>query len=133
MLSHRPDFLRKVLFADAATCTACGLFMVAAARPFGQVAQIPPEVLLYAGLSLFPIAGFIALVAARAARSMAAVGVVIAGNLGWTAASFWLMTSGAIAPTALGHLFLGAQAATVLALTALELQGARRLGQNTTA
>ena len=133
MFSHRSDFLRKVLFADAATCTVCGLFMVVSARPFGQLTEIPPEILLYAGLALLPIAGFIALVAARAARSVAAIGVVIVGNLGWSAASVWLSTSGVIAPTPLGQLFLGAQAASVLALTALELRGAQRLGQGATA
>ena len=133
MFTHRPDFLRTVLFADSATCVACGLFMVAAARPFASVSQIPLEVLRYAGLSLFPIAVFIALVAARAARSLPAVGVVIAGNLAWSAASFWLMSSRVIAPTTLGQLFIGAQAATVLALTTLELRGVMRLGRRATA
>jgi hypothetical protein len=129
MLTTRPDFLRKVLFADAATCTACGLFMFVLANPFGQLTRIPPALLLYAGLSLLPIAAFIALIGARAARSVAAVSFVIAGNLGWSAASFWVMTSGVIAPTTLGTLFLGAQAATVLALTVLELRGVMRLAR----
>lgn len=127
MLTNRPDFLRKVLFADAATCAFCGLFMFVLARPFGQLTRLPPELLVNAGLALFPIGGFIALVGARAARSVPAVSVVIAGNMGWSAASFWLMTSGAIAPTTLGNLFLGAQAAAVLALTVLELRGVMRL------
>src|SRR5688572_30253884 len=107
MFTHRPDFLRQVLFADSATCAACGLFMVAAARPFASLSQIPPELLRYAGLALFPIAVFIALVAARGARSLPAVGAVIAGNLAWIAASLWLMTSGIISPTTLGVVFLG--------------------------
>ena len=82
MQTIRSDrFLRNVLFLDAATCTGCGLSMVLAARPFGQLANLPPELLLYAGLSLLPIAGFFAWVGAKALDSAAALSAVIGGNL----------------------------------------------------
>ncbi len=43
MLENRSArFLRNVLWIDAATCVACGLFMVVTARPFGQLAHLPP-------------------------------------------------------------------------------------------
>ncbi|HTV20548.1 MAG TPA: hypothetical protein VMG12_17815 [Polyangiaceae bacterium] len=127
MQTLRSDrFLRNVLFLDAATCTGCGLLMVLAARPFGQLAHLPPELLLYAGLSLFPIAGFFAWVGAKALHSAAALTAVIGGNLGWAIASFWLLLGGAVAPNALGQVFIAAQAAVVLALTAAELKGALR-------
>jgi hypothetical protein len=122
-------FLRTVLFLDAATCTACGLLMVLTARPFGQLASLPPELLLYAGLALFPIAGFFAWVAAKALHSAAALTLVIGGNLAWTAASFWLLLGGAIAPNGLGQVFIAGQAVVVLALTACELRGATRTAQ----
>jgi hypothetical protein len=128
MIENRSDrFLRNVLRIDAATCVVCGLFMVVAARPFGQLAHLPPPLLLYAGLSLLPIAAFIAGVGARASRSFAAIATVIAGNLGWSAASIWLLLSGAIAPTALGDLFIAVQTVVVLALTACEVRGLLRL------
>jgi hypothetical protein len=93
----------------------------------GQLMHLPPALLSYAGLSLLPIAGFIVWVGARASRSLAAVATVIAVNLGWSAASVWLVLGGAVAPTALGDLFIAAQAVAVLALTACEVRGARRL------
>jgi hypothetical protein len=128
MIENRSDrFLRNVLWIDAATCLACGLFMVVAARPFGQLAHLPPALLGYAGLSLLPIAAFMSWVGARASRSLAAIATVIAGNLGWSAASIGLLLSGAIAPTALGDLFIAAQAVVVLVLTACEIRGALRL------
>jgi Ni,Fe-hydrogenase I small subunit len=126
---HSDRFLRNVLFLDAATCTGCGLSMVLAARPFGQLANLPPELLLDAGLALFPIAGFIAWVGAKALDSAAALSVVIGGNLAWAAASFWLLLGGPIAPNAFGQVFIAAQAAVVLALTACEARGALRGGE----
>jgi hypothetical protein len=129
MSSSNPEgFLRRVLFTDAATSVACGLLMVAAQGPLGALTHIPSELLLGVGAALFPIGAFMALVAARAARSSLAVGVVVAGNLAWSAASFWLMASGAIAPSGFGQLFLAGQALVVLALTACEVLGLRRLG-----
>jgi hypothetical protein len=128
MIENRSDrFLRNVLWIDAATCFACGLFMMVASRPFGQLAHLPPALLGYAGLLLLPIAAFMTWVGARASRSLAAVTTVIAGNLGWSVASMWLLLSGAIAPTALGDLFIAAQALVVLVLTACEIRGALRL------
>jgi hypothetical protein len=127
MQTIRSDrFLRNVLFLDAATCTGCGLLMVLGTRPFGQLASLPPELLLYAGLALFPIAGFFAWVGAKALHSPAALSAVIGGNLAWAAASFWLLLGGAIAPNALGQGFIAAQAVVVLALTACEVRGALR-------
>jgi hypothetical protein len=125
--SNTEGFLRRVLFTDALTCLVCGLFMVATAAPFGELTRIPRELLVYAGIALFPIAAFMAFVAARAARSNLAVMAVVVGNLGWSAASFWLMSSGVIAPTWLGQVFLAGQALVVLVLTACEAVALRRV------
>jgi hypothetical protein len=130
MQTHRFDrSLRNVLLLDAATCTGCGLLMVLAARPFGQLAHLPPELLLYAGSSLFPVAGFLAWVATKALHSAAALSAVIGGNLAWAVASFWLLLGGAVAPNAIGEVFVAGQALVVLALTACELRGALRAGE----
>jgi hypothetical protein len=132
MTTNQADrFLRNVLWVDAATCIACGAFMAVAARPFGALTQLPPALLLYAGLSLFPIAAFIATVAARAAHSLAAVGAVVAGNLGWVLASAWLLVAQLVSPTLLGEFFIIAQALVVLALTACEGKGALRIASET--
>ena len=120
MLTDRFPSLRPLLLIDATTCVACGLLMTAAARPMAQLTHIPQALLTYAGLALFGVAAFIGLVATRAARSSAAVGAVIAGNLAWCVASLWLSLGGVITPTALGQAFIALQALVVLALALLE-------------
>src|SRR5688572_23718859 len=130
MLTDRFQSIRPLLLIDSATCVACGLLMTAAARPMAQLTHIPDTVLTYAGLALFGVAAFIALVATRAAESAPAVGAVIAGNLGWCAASSWLLVGGVITPTPLGQAFIALQAVVVLALALLE---ARALGVATSA
>ena len=116
--------LRKILFADALTCAACGVLMAGASGVLAELTRIPQGLLSYAGLSLFPIAAFMAFVAARATHSAPAVWLLVAGNAAWIAASVWLLFSGAIAPNLLGKLFIAAQAAVVLALTVLETEAA---------
>ncbi len=117
--------LRTILFADALACVACGALMSLAAGPLSALTLLPPSLLLYAGLSLFPVAAYIAVVAAKASDHPAAVWLVIAGNALWVAASLWLMLGGAVQPNLLGRLFLGAQAAVVAVLTTLEARGAK--------
>jgi len=120
MLTDRLQSLRPLLLIDATTCLACGLLMTAAAGPISQLTHIPGALLTYAGLALFGVAAFIALVAARATENAPAVGAVIVGNLAWCGASLWLSIGGAIAPTATGQVFIALQALVVLALALLE-------------
>jgi hypothetical protein len=80
-----------------------------------------------AGLSLFPIAAFITLVASRTPSWPLGVWLVILGNAGWVLASVWLLAGGAIRPNALGVAFVLVQAVAVALLTSLEYAGASRL------
>lgn len=122
--------LRKVLFVDAATCLGCGLLMSLASAPLAGLTGLPPGLLTYAGLSLLPIALLMALVGARATRSLPLVGAVIGGNALWTLASFGLLLSGAVSPNALGITFVVAQALVVLVLTVLESRAAATIFQS---
>jgi hypothetical protein len=125
-MTSRPNFLRTVLLVDAATCVASGVLMTLGSAPIAGLTAIPPALLLYAGLSLFPIAAFMAVTATRPVISRLAVWLIIDGNVLWVAGSLWLMLGGAIAPTALGHAFIGAQALAVAVLAVLEYAGLRR-------
>ncbi len=87
---------------------------------------LPGTLLEYAGLSLFPIAVFMAWVAARTTLSRPGVWIVIAGNALWVAGSIALLISGAVSPTLLGHVFVIAQAVTVVLLAELEYIGLRK-------
>ena len=121
----RSTFLRRVLLVDAATCVATGALLVIDAAPLAAMLALPLELLRYAGLSLFPIAVFMALVATRATPPRAGVWLVIAGNVGWVLGSLLVMA--AFSPTLLGHAFVAAQAAAVALLAWLEYVGLRRM------
>src|SRR5436190_4752114 len=61
----RSSFLRRVLFVDAATCAVMGLLLAFDAGALSPLLRLPTALLEYAGLSLFPVAGYIAWVATR--------------------------------------------------------------------
>jgi hypothetical protein len=112
--------LRAVLLVDAATCVLAGAVMTLGAELVNGFTDIPRAVLLPAGLSLFPIAAFMAFVATRAVLSKPAVWLIIAGNAAWVIGSLYLAMGSAIAPNPLGQVFIGAQAAAVAILTVFE-------------
>ena len=118
------DFIRRVLFVDAATCIGTGLFLALLAAPLARFLGLPADLLLYAGLALLPIAAFIVWVATRDQISAAGVWLVIAGNAAWVLASLALLF--AVSPTVLGYAFVIGQAVIVGALAEMEYVGLRR-------
>ena len=121
----RPQFLRAVLAIDAATCLATGALMAFAGTPLGELTALPSGLLTPAGLSLFPIAAFLAWLAWQARPPGWGVWLAILGNLGWVAGSLALLL-GVLAPNGLGVGFVLAQAAAVAVLAGLEWAGLQR-------
>jgi hypothetical protein len=119
-ISRSPSTMYRLLLVDAATCATMGTVLTLGARVIGQFTQIPPALLFYAGLILFPIAAFMAIVASRRAIFPPAVWLIVLGNAVWVAASLVLLVSGWIAPNAFGSIFIIAQALVVAVLTELE-------------
>jgi len=128
IISNHPRFLRTVLLIDAATCVATGLLMTFAAGFLADLTQLPPDLLRSAGLSLFPIAAFIAFVGTRAVLPRAGVWLVILGNVAWVGASLGVLFGGAVSPNAFGYAFVAFQALAVAVLAELEFTGVRKLG-----
>jgi hypothetical protein len=124
--ADRPNFLRNVLLVDAATCVVSGLLMTIAARPVADLTGLPAGLLGSAGLSLFPIAAFIAFVATRQPAWPIGVWRVILGNIGWAVGCLGLLLGAFASPTAVGIAFVSAQAIAVAVLAELELTGLRR-------
>jgi len=120
-------FLRTVLLADAATCLATGWLLAFGADFVSGITRIPAGLSFYAGVALLPIGAFIALVATRL-LTPPAVWLVIVGNLGWVAASIWLLAEGGAGANALGMGAIGLQAFAVAVLAELEWMGLRRMG-----
>lgn len=127
MLSTSNRFLRTVLLVDAVTCLAAGASMTFGASALSTLLTLPRGLLLEAGIVLFPVAAFMAMVATRARLSALLVWIVIAGNLLWVAGSIAVLASGEFAPSTLGSVFVVIQAAAVAVLTALEIRGVLRL------
>jgi len=116
--------LRRILELDAATCVVTGLALLAAAGPVGRLTGIPVPLLFWAGASLLPIAVVMAIAARSVPPVRWMVGLIIAGNLLWIAASLLLPATGIIEPNALGWALLVGQAAVVAILTKLEYDAA---------
>jgi hypothetical protein len=125
MFTQQTDFLRSVLLADCATCIGAGLLMTLGSPVVAELTLLPAGLLVSAGLSLFPIAAFIAGVAARPALWPLGVWVVIAGNLAWVTGSLWLVLNGVTSANGLGNAFVLLQAAAVAVLAMLEAIGIR--------
>lgn len=119
-------FLRRVLFADAATCLACGLLLSIGGGFLQNLLGLPAPLMFYAGLSLFPFAAFLVYAATRKSISKTAVWAIIGLNLLWTIDSFLLLVSGYAAPTAFGYVFVILQALGVLVFADLEFIALRK-------
>lgn len=118
--------LRSLLLFDAATCAAMGLALILGAGPVATLTALPAGLLHYAGLSLLPIAAFMAFVALRPALQPAGARLVVLGNAAWAVASLALPLFGWVAPNGLGVAFIAAQALAVVALALLERAALRR-------
>jgi len=119
-------FLRRALLVDAAASGLTGALMLAGAGMLTDLLGLPAALLRGAGLVLVPYVAFVAIVAARARISTAAVWAVIACNAVWTVASVALVIDGFVTPTALDTMFVIGQAVAVAALGVLQYVALRR-------
>ncbi|KMK64692.1 hypothetical protein [Puniceibacterium sp. IMCC21224] len=117
--SHRPS-LHKILALDAATCVAMGILLVCASGLIAGLTQIPGPFLLWAGVILLPVAGFMAACARLKAIPSWAVQAIVSGNIFWVVGSMILPMAGLINPNALGWVFLIMQSSVVAMFAALE-------------
>lgn len=120
------NFLRWVLFADAATCLASGLLLTLGAGQLEQLMGLPAELSRYAGLSLLPFAAFLVYLATRQNLSPTKVWTIIILNALWTIDSILLLLSGWVAPTGFGSALIIFQALGVAVFAALEYFGLRK-------
>jgi hypothetical protein len=119
-------FLRYVLFADAATCAACGLLLAFGGSFLEGLLGLPSTLMFYAGLSLFPFTAFLIYAATRKSISKTLVWLIVGLNLLWTIDSFLLLATNYVAPTTLGYAFVIFQALGVLMFADLEFIGLRK-------
>jgi hypothetical protein len=120
-------FLNLVLAFDAATCALMGAGLALAARPLAALLGLPAPFLAAAGAALLGFALLLGWMARRDPVPLSLAALVIAGNLGWSAASLVLAIEGIFPLTPIGTAFVVAQALAVLAIAAAEYAGLRRM------
>ena len=123
---HANPFLRNVLVLDAAASGVTGLLLVAGAGVLEDLLGLPAALLREAGLILIPYVAFVAWVGTREPIARGAVWAIIAANALWALASVGLLVSGLVGPTALGYIFVMAQAIVVALLGELQYAGLKR-------
>ena len=119
-------FLRRTLFADAATCAVTGLLSIIFSETLGARLELPAQLLFYAGLSLLPFASFLLFVGTRRRTAAVFVWAIILLNALWTLDSFLILLAGWVAPNAFGYTFVQLQAIGVAVLAGLEFVGLKR-------
>lgn len=124
MTRTTPFAMKTLLSLDALTCAVMGSALIAGSDLVSAITDIPAALLHWAGLSLLPIAAFMAF-AALASGPRWMVNFIILGNVLWVAASLLLPVGSFISPNALGWIFLIGQAAVVAVLAKLEFEASR--------
>ena len=125
-----PSFLRRVMWADAASCVATGALQVTCTGPLARLTGLPASLLMGNGVFLLAYAAAAAFIASRGTPPRTLIGLVVVGNFSWALACIALMVSGMFALRALGVAWLLAQVICVVVLAELQWIGLRRSRSN---
>lgn len=120
-----PRFLSRVMWVDAASCTATGALQLGFTDALARLTGLPAGLLFGSGVFLLAYALAAAAMAARATPPRTLIGLVVVGNFGWAAACVALLASGVFAVTAMGVAWVLAQAVTVVLLAEAQWMGLR--------
>ena len=121
-------FIRRALQADVVATAATGLLLTFGADALTGWLGLPVTLMRLSGLSLLPFAAIVWWVSLKAVPPRAAVLAIVAYNALWAIDSLVLLASGWLAPTALGTVFVIAQAAAVGGFALLQWIGIKRAG-----
>ncbi len=122
-----PQFLRHVLWLDAASGVATAALQCEFAQALAAPLGLPLDLLQWSGWLLAACVLGIVWVATRPAIPAAAVWLLMGVNTLWVLGCLGLLASGLVAPTLLGEGFLIVQAVAVGVLVELEWIGLRRM------
>jgi len=120
------SLLRTALWFDALSVAGLGLLLLALAGVLSPLFGIDAEFMRAVGALLLPFAAFLARTATHERIPRAAVGWIVALNALYVAASFAILLLGWLQPTALGTVFVIAQALVGSAVAAFEWIGLQR-------
>jgi hypothetical protein len=117
--------LANLLTLDACTCAVMGVALGLLHTPVGAWTAIPAALLFWAGMTLLPVAAFMAIAARMQPIPTLAAHAVVGGNVAWILASLALPIIGAISPNPFGWAFVIVQAVVVASLTTAEYFAAK--------
>ena len=118
--------LKSALLFDAAGSGAIAALHLALPDTLHDALGLPPTLLTATGLFLAGYVLVLVVLARSSAVWSALVWLVVAGNVGWAAASVVLMVTEAVPATPLGATYIAAQAAAVMLFAGLEWRGLLR-------
>jgi hypothetical protein len=121
-----PNFLRNVLWADAASCLGSGLLQVLLTGVMASMLGLPAALLSSTGLFLLVYAAAVGFIATRRPLPRAVIWLLVVGNLGWALACVEVLISNWATVTVLGTAYVLVQALTVAVLAELQWFGLRR-------
>jgi hypothetical protein len=122
-----PQFLRRVLWLDAATGLATGLLQLLLAAELSRWLGLPVALLQLSGAALLVFAAAIAWMATRPLVPAPQVWLLVGANLAWVLGCLALLFGGFLAPTLWGQAFVAVQAVTVGLLAELQYFGLRKV------
>ena len=100
--------------------------MLAAAGLLHNITALPEPLLRYVGLLFIPYVLLVGWLGSREVLPRGVVLAVIACNLAWAIGSIWLLSSGSIAPSTFGVVFVIVQAVAVVVFAEMQFMGLRR-------
>ena len=118
--------LHRALLADAIVSGAVGLVLLIGVSPLGGELGLSPLLLRWVGVILLPWFALLGYLSTRQRIPMPAARAVIGANLLWVLASFLLLATSWVEPTALGYAFIIGQALAVVLFAELQYLGLRR-------
>jgi hypothetical protein len=112
--------LKTVLMLDAVACLLFGLLLCIGNAFLAGLLGLPADLLLYAGIILFPCAVLMSATGWQARPNGFLVRLIVVGNLCWVLASLAVLIAPVGVPTAIGYGFVILQALGVMGIAALE-------------
>ena len=120
------NFLRRALALDAIATGGTALLLIVGAEILSDYVGLPGGLMRGAGLVLVPFVGLVVWTAPRNPSPTGFVRLIILCNAAWVLASIVLLISRWVDPSALGYVFVLAQALVVGIFAELQFMGLRK-------
>jgi len=125
-LTSSPEFLRRVLWLDAATGAATGALQLLLTGLLASLLGLPETLLVASGWAILGYVAGISFVATRQFVPTSLVWVLIGANLLWVAGCLALLLGDFVTPTLAGQVFIAVQAVAVGLLAEMQWVGLRK-------